>query len=136
MEVLAVIPARGGSKRIPKKNIVSLAGEPLIYYTIKAAKDSKLVTRVVVSTDDDEINEVSKKLGADVITRPDALCKGELPATVALVHAIETLEKDGFSPELVMELMPTSPLRTSEDIDKAITLFKNHPHGRSLRNPW
>jgi CMP-N,N'-diacetyllegionaminic acid synthase len=132
MEVLAVIPARGGSERIPRKNLVELLGKPLIYYTIKAAKDSKRVTRVIVSTDDDEILEVSKKFGAEVIMRPERLCRNAVSSAAAMTHAIECLRESEYEPEIVTLLQPTSPLRDGKDIDSAVDMLLSHPDAKSL----
>ena len=91
MEVLAVIPARGGSKSIPKKNIQVVDGQPLIAYTIKAALKSELISRVVVSTDDLEIGTVSQNCGAEVVWRPENISGDRSPSELALLHVIDTL---------------------------------------------
>lgn len=121
--ILGIIPARGGSRRIPKKNIIPLRGEPLISYTIKAALKSKKIDRLVVSTDDKEIAKVSKDYGAEVIMRPEYLARNETPTLPVIRHVIEELEKSNYSPDMVMILQPTSPMRTSVDIDKAIGMM-------------
>lgn len=123
VKVLGVIPARGGSKGIPRKNIVDLNGKPLIYYTIKAAQDSKLLTKFVVSTDDAEIKEVSESFGAEVIDRPAELAKDSSGSYGVLMHALESVEGEY---DAVIMLQPTSPLRISEDIDNAIKLFSKN----------
>lgn len=128
MDILGVIPARGGSKSIPRKNIKLLAGKPLIAWTIEAAKKSKHLTRVIVSTDDKEIADVAKSFGAEVpFLRPPEI-SGDLATDVEfLIHALDFLKaKDGYEPEIVLRLPPTSPLRTSVHIDEGIeTLLKD-----------
>ena len=122
MSVLGVIPARGGSKRIPRKNIRLLAGKPLINYTIEAAMESKCLDRLIVSTDDDEIAEVANKCGAEVpFLRPAELAEDETPDQPVFRHALEKLRKlSNYEPEIVMNLRPTTPLKTPQTIDKVI----------------
>lgn len=122
-ETLAIIPARGGSKGIPRKNIKLLCGKPLIAHTIEAALSSKLIDRVVVSTEDEEVAEVSKKYGAEVIERPEELARDDSPAIDAIMHVINWLEEKGEHFDIVVLLEPTSPLRKENDIDNAIGLF-------------
>ena len=114
-KVLGLITARGGSKGIPKKNIVNVGGKPLIAWTIEAALKSHVFDRVVVSTDNNEIASIAQKWGAEVpFTRPDRLAKDDSPHTDVLIHAINWLqEKEDYLPEFLMLLQPTSPLRTS-----------------------
>jgi len=126
MEVLAVIPARGGSKGIPRKNIRSLNGKPLIAYTIEEAKKSKYISRVIVSTEDDEIAKVSNKYGAEIIKRPLELAKDDTPTIDVVLHILDDLKNKNIEPDIVVLLQPTSPLRTSQDIDNAIKLFMEH----------
>jgi CMP-N-acetylneuraminic acid synthetase len=122
VNILGVITARGGSKRIPKKNIKELLGKPLIYYTIKAALDSRLMTKVILSSDDDEIIGIGKDMGVEVpFKRPRELADGTTPTIEVLIHAVNYVEKkQGFYPDIIVVLEPTSPLRTTEDIDKAL----------------
>ena len=120
---LAIIPARGGSKGIPKKNIRLLAGKPLIAYTIEAALKSKYIDKVVASTEDEEIAEVSRKYGAEVIKRPEELARAESPTIDAIFHALEVLKTENYTPDIVILLQPTSPLRNAKDIDNAVELF-------------
>jgi len=120
-EIIAVIPARGGSKGIPGKNIKDLAGKPLIVHTIEQSINSKLVSRTIVSTDDEEIAEISKKAGAEVIMRPADLSGDIIMPDSAVVHVIDTLkEKEKYEPEIIVFLQCTSPLRKKDDIDNAI----------------
>lgn len=122
--ILAVIPARGSSRGIPRKNVKLLCGKPLIAYTIEAALSSKLIDRAVVSTEDEEIAEVSKKYGAEVISRPPELAQDDTPSLPVYQHTIRYLEKtEGYRPEIIVILQPTSPLRIVEDIDRAIEGF-------------
>ena len=119
--VLAIIPARGGSKRIPKKNIRNLAGKPLICYSIEAAKRSKFINKIIVSTDDMEIAKIAGKCGAEVIMRPKSLAQDKTPTIPVLQHAVSFLkENENYSPEIIVLLQPTSPLRNSGDIDITI----------------
>lgn len=121
-EVLALIPARGGSKSIPGKNIVLLEGLPLIAYSILAAEQSETVSRIVVSTDDLEIAEVGRRFGAEVpFMRPASLAGDATPSIAVVRHALDILKKEeGYQPDVLVLLQPTSPLRSSEDIDAAV----------------
>ena len=127
MRVVAIIPARGGSKTIPKKNIRPLAGKPLIYYTVEEAKRSKYLDRILVSTDDDEIARICRGFGVEVIERPPEFATDTSPTELALIHVVETLkDKEGYEADVIVTLEPTSPLRTYELIDKCIeTLLRN-----------
>ncbi|MEE2960664.1 MAG: acylneuraminate cytidylyltransferase [Myxococcota bacterium] len=124
-EVLAVIPARGGSKGIPRKNLVEVGGLPLIAHTIRHAQRANSITRVVVSTDDSEIITEAESFGADVVKRPSGL-SGEFASTEsALKHTLEFLKlTEGYEPSLVVLLQCTSPLRRGGDIDAAYVQFK------------
>jgi CMP-N,N'-diacetyllegionaminic acid synthase len=123
-EVLAVMPARGGSKAIPRKNLAALAGKPLIVWTIEAARASQCLSRLVVSTDDSEIADVAAASGAGVpFIRPAELAQDETPAIEPILHAVDWLNKhEGYRPDFVMILQPTSPLRQAEDIDAAVKI--------------
>lgn len=125
LEVVAIIPARGGSKSVPKKNIKMLAGKPMIAYTIKAALNSRYCQRVIVSTDDPEIAKVTNKYGAEVpFMRPSKLAADDTPLLPVLQHAAKWLEeKERYIPDIVVLLQPTSPLRMPEHIDDAIQLL-------------
>ncbi len=121
MTILAIIPARGGSKGIPQKNLVDLAGEPLLGHTLRHAQDSVLVDRVIVSTDDDEIAAFAESRGAEVIDRPAELSGDEASSESALEHVLQVLEDRGEPPpELVVFLQATSPIRPAGVIDMAI----------------
>ncbi|MDP8230768.1 MAG: acylneuraminate cytidylyltransferase family protein [Candidatus Gorgyraea atricola] len=120
-KVLSLISARGGSKRLPGKNIRDIAGKPLIAWTIEQAKNSKYIDRVIVSTDDRKISEVATRYGADMpFLRPWELAKDDSKGIDVAVHAIEWMEKNNTPYDLLILLQPTSPLRRSVDIDKAI----------------
>ena len=124
-DVLAIIPARGGSKGIPRKNLGLLCGRPLLSYSVEAALNAEAVTRVVVSTDDDEIAEVAGGLGADVVMRPAEISGDEATSESALMHTLDQLqEQEGFEPELVVFLQATSPIRSNGDVDRAIETLK------------
>lgn len=133
--IIATIPARGGSKGVPKKNIKTLRGYPLIAYSIIAAKLAKQVDRVIVSTDSDEIAEVARMFGAEVpFLRPVELAQDDSPDNEHIIHAIEWFERwEGQAPDLLVHLRPTTPLREPDDIDKAITRFNQYPEATSLR---
>lgn len=123
--MIAIIPARGGSKGLPEKNIKQLMGKPLIAYTIECVLKSKYVDRVIVSTDSKEIAEVALKYGAEVpFMRPDYLASDTAMAVDNYIYTIDRLEKDsGSKINEFMVLQPTSPLRAVEDIDGATEMF-------------
>jgi len=122
-KVIAIIPARGGSKRIPGKNIKILAGKPLIAYTIEAALKCKYLQRIIVSTEDKEIAEVSKKYGSEIIERPKELATDESPDIYSVLHVLKILEKQKYIPDIVIRLQAVSPLINAKDIDGAVSLF-------------
>jgi CMP-N,N'-diacetyllegionaminic acid synthase len=128
INVIAVVPARGGSKAIPRKNLVKLAGKPLIAHTLDAARAAHSLQRIIVSTDDEEIAAVCKEMGAEVpFLRPAHLSDDAAPMHGVLLHALEWQEKYNGKVEAVVLLQPTSPLRTAKHIDDAVTLFfKTH----------
>lgn len=123
--ILGVIPARGGSKGIPRKNLIPLCGRPLIAYTIKAGLSSRLITRLIVSTEDNEIADVAKSLGADVpFMRPSRLSTDSARSLPVIQHAVAAAEEEeGFAYDVIVMLQPTTPLRTAEDIDRGISLI-------------
>lgn len=132
-KILAIIPARGDSEGIPGKNIVDLCGKPLITYSINSALKSKHIDKVVVSSDNEEILSVAKKHNAKIIKRPKRLAKKSSSIDLAIKHALGILKKQGYLPELVVLLQPTSPLRAVKTLDRAITLFlKEFPKYDSL----
>lgn len=124
MEILAIIPVRGGSKGIPGKNIKPLADRPLVAYSIDAAHNSKYVTRTVVSTESPEIKKVVTALGAEVIDRPSELAQDETKTAPVLLQVLEKLEEtEGYKPDIVVLLQATCPLRDSKELDEAFDLF-------------
>ena len=124
--VLGVIPARGGSKGIPNKNLALLGGRPLIAYTAGAALESRRTTRTVVSTDDPAIASVARELGLDVpFTRPEELAGDETAMVPVVQHALRMVRATGFQPDAIVLLQPTSPLRRAEHIDAAIALLED-----------
>ena len=128
MKILSIIPARGGSKGIPKKNICKLNGKPLLSYSIKNALESKLVNRVIVSTDDDYIAKISKYYGAEVpFSRPKKLARDSVPTIDVIKHVLQELNrKEKYIPDIVTLLQPTTPLRTTASLDKSIRLLIKH----------
>jgi N-acylneuraminate cytidylyltransferase/CMP-N,N'-diacetyllegionaminic acid synthase len=122
--ILGLIPARGGSKGLPRKNLRLLCGKPLIAWSIEQALASKYLDRILVSTDDREIVEISKKYGAEVpFLRPKELASDKARSIDVILHAIDWVENNDKPYDLLMLLQPTSPLRTGEDINKAIELL-------------
>lgn len=133
--VIAVVPARGGSKSIPRKNIRPLNGVPLLAYSIEAGLSAGLVDRVIVSTDDREIAEVARSFGAEVpFLRPDCLAGDATPDLPVFQHVLDWLHThEGTVPDIVVQLRPTSPLRPPDCIDRAIDLLRSHPTADSVR---
>lgn len=134
-EVLALIPARGGSKGIPRKNIRSFAGYPLIAWSIAAAKKSELVTRVIVSTDDAEIAAVAREWGAEApFLRPDEISQDKTTDLPVFEHALKWLEDvEGYRPEIVVQLRPTSPIRPRTMVDDAVRILLEHKDADCVR---
>ncbi len=124
-KIIAVVPARGGSKGIPRKNIKLLKGKPLITYTIEAAKKSKLIDRIIVSTDDVEIANIAKECGAEIpFLRPEELAKDDITDLPVLQHVLKWLiVNEDCNPDLMIYLRPTAPIRDPEDIDRAVKLL-------------
>jgi CMP-N,N'-diacetyllegionaminic acid synthase len=144
-DVIAIIPARGGSKGIPRKNIVDVAGRPLIDYSIEHAQRSKRITRVIVSTDDEEIAGVARKSGAEVpFLRPKDLAGDTVLDLPVFEHALRWLEEsEGARPGIVVHLRPTAPLRPDGQIDAMIELLDRDQNADSVRSvskpgphPW
>jgi len=134
-EVLAIIPARGGSKGIPRKNIRLFAGHPLIAYSIAAARQSQSVTRVIVSTDDEEIAGVAREYGAETpFMRPEELAQDQTLDLPVFQHALSWLEEqEGYRPDVVVQLRPTSPVRPPSLVDDAVKILLSHPEAHSVR---
>lgn len=134
-KVLAVIPARGGSKRIPKKNIKEMCGKPLIAWTIQEALKSKYIDRLITSTDDPEIAEVAKLYKSEVpFLRPAEISGDEVTDYPVFTHAVTWMKnQQDFYADIVVQLRPTSPLRTVKEIDAAIELLVQNQHADSVR---
>ncbi|MCF8780316.1 acylneuraminate cytidylyltransferase family protein [Vibrio sp. IRLE0018] len=122
-KILAIIPARGGSKGVKRKNIRSVANEPLIYWSIKASKESKLLTQTYLNTDDEEIAQVGRDKGAQVLMRPSELAQDKTPMIPVLQYVCSEAEKIHGRFDTIVLLQPTAPMRTGADIDLAINMF-------------
>jgi CMP-N,N'-diacetyllegionaminic acid synthase len=135
VEVLALIPARGGSKGLPNKNILPMLGHPLIAYSVKAGLDSKYVTRVIVSTDSPAIAEVAKAYGAEIpFMRPDELAQDYSLDFDVFLHALNWLkENENYVPDYIVQLRPTTPVRTVGMIDECLERLLRNPQADSLR---
>lgn len=120
MNILGVIPARGGSKGVPRKNLRALGGKPLLAHSIEAARASKGLTRVVVSTEDEEITLVAKAHGSEVVQRPAELARDDSLTEPVLLHAVDQLAAEGFRADAVATLEPASPLRSARLIDACV----------------
>jgi N-acylneuraminate cytidylyltransferase len=134
-EILALIPARGGSKGIPRKNIRLFAGYPLIAYSIAAGLQAETVTRVVVSTDDELIAAVARQFGAETpFLRPAELAQDMIPDLPVFEHALRWLaENEGYKPDMIVQLRPTSPIRPKDCVDNAVRLLLAHPEADCVR---
>lgn len=134
-EVLAIIPARGGSKGIPRKNIRSFAGFPLIAYSIEAGLRAETITRVIVSTDDEEIAVVAREYGAETpFLRPAEFARDDSTDLPVFVQALDWLiEHEVYEPEIVVQLRPTSPFRPLDCVDNAVRKLIEHPEADSVR---
>ena len=135
-KILALIPARGGSKGIPGKNIMEIGGKPLIAYSILQAKESEYINRVIVSTDDDKIAKKSLEWGAEVpFIRPKEYAEDLSPDIDVFIHALNWLkEHENYEPDLVVHLRPTGPVRRVKLIDEAIEKMLNDPKPDALRS--
>jgi CMP-N-acetylneuraminic acid synthetase len=123
--VLAIVPARGGSKGVPGKNLRKLAGRTLLDYTAQAARDSGVIDRIVLSTDSAEIADAGRRAGLDVpFMRPAALAQDDTPMLPVIQHAIDTLAADGWTMDVIVLLQPTSPLRRPAHVRDAVTLLR------------
>lgn len=134
-EVLVIVPARGGSKSIPRKNIRPLAGYPLIAYSIAAGLAAQTVTRVIVSTDDEEIATIARRYGAETpFLRPADFSQDQTPDLPVFQHALRWLdENEDYSPEIVVQLRPTSPFRRVYHIDQAVYRLIERPDADAVR---
>jgi N-acylneuraminate cytidylyltransferase len=134
-DVLAVVPARGGSKGLPRKNILHLHGHPLLAYSIAAGKQAQGVTRTICSTDDPEIQQHAKAYGAEVpFLRPSSLAQDISPDLPLFLHVLQWFgEHENWKPEIIVHLRPTSPIRFPGQVDAAIQLLANNPEATSVR---
>lgn len=143
-QIMAVIPARGGSKRIPKKNIIDFFGKPLIAWTIEAAKETRLFKRIIVSTDDEEIASISRAYGAEVPFLRDKFADDHSPVSLATIHAVkQACDYYHEDYDLVVQLMPNCPLRRSHHIVESVQYFMSHRYPFQIScfkfgwmNPW
>lgn len=135
VKILALIPARGGSKGLPGKNIRDFGGHPLIAWSIAAAQQSALVTRVIVSTDDKDIAAVAREYGAETpFLRPAALAQDDTTDFPVFAHAIQWLdEHEGYRPDIVVQLRPTSPVRPPSMVERAIRILLEHREADCVR---
>ena len=125
-KTIAIIPARGGSKGIPRKNIRLLAGKPLIGHTIEAALRSEYTSRVIVSTEDQEIADVAGDYGVEVVRRPEELAKDDTSTVDVVLQVIRELREQGHEYDTIILLQPTSPMRTTQDVDGAFKVDGNY----------
>lgn len=135
-EILGLIPARGGSKGVPGKNIKLLADEPLIAYTIRESKKSIYISRLIVSTDDERIAGIAGSYGAEVpFMRPAELALDQATDLPVFQHCLEWLQQnEGYCPKIVVHLRPTAPLRKVAHIDRGVELLLNSPEADSVRS--
>lgn len=133
MDILSIIPARGGSKGIKLKNLKTLNGNPLLFYSINASKKSKLISRTIVSTDHPKILKYAQKLGSEVINRPKRLSTDKSQIESTIKYCLDFLKMtENYSPDLIILLQNTSPLRTNNHIDEALQLFLNSKYDSML----
>ncbi len=134
-KIISIIPARGGSRGIPKKNITLLAGKPLVVYSIEQSLQCKYIDRTIVSTGDEEIAEISRRYGAEVpFLRPKELATDEMPDLPVFRHALDWLEKnEHYIPEIIVHLRPTSPLRKVKHLEEAIEKLSSDSNADSIR---
>jgi len=120
LDIIAIVPARGGSKRLPRKNVLPLGGKPLIQWTLDAAKASKVIDRIVVTTDDDAVLEIADQSQVEAIRRPDELASDTATTVDTVLHALDSLAERGITARRMLLLQPTSPLRGAGDIRAAV----------------
>lgn len=136
MQILAIIPARAGSKSVPNKNIRNIGGKPMLAHSIDHAKESKTVNRIIVSTDSEQYARIAKEYGAEVpFLRPAEYATDTALDYDVFYHALTWLkENDHYMPDVVVQLRPTYPIRRSEDIDNMVELLLKHPEADSVRS--
>jgi N-acylneuraminate cytidylyltransferase/CMP-N,N'-diacetyllegionaminic acid synthase len=128
LDIIAIVPARGGSKRLTNKNVLPLAGKPLLKWTLDAAIASGAIDLIAITSDDDKVLAIARDSGVEAIARPAALATDTATTVDAIIHAIETLAVSGKRSKRVMVLQPTSPLRSAEDIRTAASNHKLDSH--------
>lgn len=135
-DVLGIITARGGSKSIPQKSIAPCAGKPLMYYTIEAAKRASSITRLIISTDDEEMAAYAKSQGVEVpFMRPKELAEDTTPDLPVFEQVLAELKaRENYVPDIVVHLRPTTPLKKAADIDAGVALLLSHPDAQSVRS--
>jgi CMP-N-acetylneuraminic acid synthetase len=121
LDIVAIVPARAGSKRLPGKNMLPLAGKPLVQWTLDAAKESGVIDLILVTSDDSAVLDLARQQGVMAIARPEDLATDTATTIDVVLHALSTLESEGYTARRVMLLQPTSPLRTADDIKNAVT---------------
>ena len=134
MEILSIIPGRGGSKRIPKKNIKNFSGKPLLAYTAEVALSCKKINRTILSTDNKEIRDIGLELGLEVpFLRPAELSDDDTPTLLVIKHLLKKLsENEKYKPDVIILLQPTSPLRNKKHVNEALNIFMNNNYADSL----
>lgn len=125
MNVLGIVPARGGSKRVPRKNIRLLGGIPLISHCLRAARDAASIRRLVVSTDDDEIAGVARNEGVEVLMRPAELAQDGTPTLPVIEHVLSALDNDHFRADIILTIQPPYPFLTAEHIEQAVAALRS-----------
>ncbi len=130
--VLAIIPARGGSKRLPKKNVKLLNGKPLIAYSIEFALKCPLINKVVLSTESVEIANIARDYGAEVLIRPNELAQDTTKTAPVMVHVVDELEKNAYKPDIIVLLQATCPLRTDGLCENALKILRENPQYDSV----
>jgi CMP-N-acetylneuraminic acid synthetase len=126
MNILAIIPARAGSKGLPRKSILPLNNIPLIIHTFDSAKKSNKINKIIVNSNDIDVIKLAKENNIEYLIRPEELATDESSLIGVILHTLKELEKQKYVPDVIVILQPTSPLRLTEDIDKAIELFLNN----------
>lgn len=132
MKILGLIPARGGSKGVPKKNIRLVGNKPLIHYTIEAGKQSKLLDLLLVDTDSEEIASVASLTGVNILNRPSELAQDESSIVDVALRVINHFEQQQINIDLLVLLQPTSPIRTGSNIDEAIKMLLDNPQADAV----
>lgn len=135
LDVLAVIPARGGSRGLPGKNLVEVGGRSLVARAVQAAAEAESVTRIIGSTDNADIAEALKRAGAEVpVLRPFDLAGDDVPDSPVFLHMLSLLEEQQYRPDIVVNVRPTAPLRTGQHIDNAVDALLACPEARSVKS--